>query len=160
MAEILTYYLSRDEFRELAAAAVECRCKLVPAALAGEPIEAADGIDGFPERCDHYLFWMPLLGKLFWREVAGCLTANNMTNLDRVVHASFSCKQEASRTFTRAQMVLEVSPDHPAARLLVPLFRRLEKKLDQLAPLDETTGLRLSADCRAWMADGWTPEEH
>lgn len=167
MTKHLSYYMSREEFRALAAEAVAAGCMIVPAVTASFPITPSADPDAFQPASPHFVFWLPEMGELCWKERIGLHDVDGNACGQALIHAAYSRKREEdslSRAYiTECGLWLKTRRFHRPSRRLLEVYERLAHRVAEIAPPSAITNPRtgktlpfhISADCQAWRAEGY-----
>lgn len=167
MTKHLTYYMSREEFRTLASEAVAAGCLIVPAVTDAFPITPSADPDAFQPASPYYVFWLPELGELRWKERIGLHDVDGDACGQAIIHAGYSRRlEEDSRShayITACGLWLKTRRFHRPSRRLLEVYDRLAIKVATIAPSMDITNPRtgktlpfhISADCRAWRTEGY-----
>lgn len=167
MTKHLSYYMSREEFKLLAAEAVAAGCLIVPAVTEPFPVTPSTDPDAFQPDSPHFIFWLPELGELRWKERIGLHDVDGDACGQAIIHAGFSIRREEDSLshayITACGLWLKTRHFHRPSRRLLAVYDRLARKVAEIAPPLEITNPRtgktlpfhVSADCRAWRAEGY-----
>lgn len=167
MTKHLSYYMSQEEFRALAVEAVAAGCLIVPATTEDFPITPSTDPDAFQPSSPFYVFWLPEMGKLRWKERIGLHGVDGAACGQAIIHAGYSHRLKAdSRShacITECGLWLKTRRFQRPSRQLLEVYDRLARKVAEIAPpmaitnprTGKTLPFHLSADCRAWRAEGY-----
>lgn len=171
MTKHLSYYMSREEFRALAAEAVSAGCLIVPACTGAFPITPGTDPEAFDTASPHYVFWLPELGELKWKERIGLHDVDADACGQAVIHVSFSRKINADcrshACITECGLWIHTRRFHRLPRRLRAVYERLVHKVQEIAPsmnipnprTGKTLPFHVSADCRTWRKEGYEIKE-
>lgn len=171
MTKHLSYYMCQEEFRELAAEAAAAGCLVVPAVTDVFPVTPSASPDAFQPASPHFVFWLPEMGELRWKERIGLHDVDVDACWRAIIHASYSRRigeDDLTHPYiTECGLWIHTPRFRRPPRRLLEVYERLAHKVQEISPAvficnprtGKTLPFHVSAACRRWRGEGYEIKE-